>query len=281
MTPQERAERRARVQAERRAAEERRAREKKERDKFLSFLALAFPKAIFVDRDQRVPLKIGIAQDILDKLQGMDAQWNYFNKQRYKMLHNYCHSIPYLEKLAAGVPRVDLEGNVVSEIEEEHRENARKEIERIRSEIDASVEKAKRQAAAAKRRAQKNNRRPGGGQRRFNGPNNGGPGGFRPNYNRGGYQQGGYQQQGGYRQGGYQQGGYQQGGYQQQGGYRQGGYQQGNRYQQGGYQPQSSGGTYQNRYQQQGATQDANANGPRVMHRTNRVFTVKKPGESS
>ena len=133
------------------------------------------------------------------------------------VLHNYCHSIPYLEKLAAGVPRVDLEGNVVSEIEEEHRENARKEIERIRSEIDASVEKAKRQAAAAKRRAQKNNRRPGGGQRRFNGPNNGGPGGFRPNYNRGGYQQGGYQ----------------------------------NRYQQGGYQPQSSGGTYQNRYQQQ------------------------------
>ena len=155
-TAQERAERRDKVIRERKAADERRAREREERDKFLNFLALAFPKAIFPDREQRIPLKVGIAQDILDRLKGMDSQFKYFNKQRYKILHNYCHSLPYLQKLADGVPRIDLDGNPAGEVEEEHRTNAKAEIERINTEMQKKVEQAKK--AAAKQRPQKQHR---------------------------------------------------------------------------------------------------------------------------
>ena len=274
LTPAERRERKARVLAERKAAAARRAREKDERERFLSFLALAFPKAIFVDREQRLPLKVGIAQDILDRLKNMEAQFQYFDKQRYKILHNYCHSLPYLQKIADGVPRVDLDGNPAGEIEEEHRENAKAEIERIRQEIEAATAKAKKSHKA--KRPMKP-RRPGPGQNRFaqgQRPNfNKGDGqGYNNRYNQGGYQNGGYQGgQGGYqnRQGGYQnrfsnnngyQGGgyqnnYQNGGYQnnyQNGGYQgQGGYQGGQGgYQNGGY--QGGQGGYQNGYNSQG-----------------------------
>lgn len=299
LSPAERSERRARVLAERKAAEARRAREKEERDKFLSFLALAFPKAIFIDREQRLPLKVGIAQDILDRLEGMEAQYKYFDKQRYKILHNYCHSLPYLQKIADGVPRVDLDGNPAGEIEQEHRDNAKEEIERIRKEIEAATAKAKKVRKGGKRPMPNKGGPRLGGNPRFN--QQGGP---RQNFNRsegyqgrsGGYQQGNYQkrsyqQGGGYAQGGnnYQQGGYQQGGYQQDG-YQQGGYQK-RSYQQGGY--QSGGSGYQNRYQNNGYQNRYQSNaqghdsyqgqgnndssGPKVMRR--RVFKINKDQE--
>ena len=174
-----------RVKAERKAAQERRAREKEARNKFLSFLAIAFPKAIFVDRDKRIPLKVGIAQEILERLRPMEAQYKYFDKERYKILHNYCHSLPYLERLAEGVDRVDLDGNFAGHVEEEHKANALEEIERIKKEIAAHV--AKMKAKAKKKMAPKKpqQRRPGGPSR----PRPGVPttsGGYQNRYQQGG-----------------------------------------------------------------------------------------------
>lgn len=138
LTPEERAARRQRVFEERKAAQERRDRENAEHERFLTFLSVAFPKAIFVDREQRVPLKIGIVNDILARLKSnpsLQSQYEFFDKARYKLMHNYCHSIPYLKKLSEGVPRIDLDGNFAGEIEEQHKQSALAQMEKIKREI--------------------------------------------------------------------------------------------------------------------------------------------------
>ncbi|KAB8313515.1 RNA chaperone ProQ [Erwinia endophytica] len=120
----------------------------------IAFLAERFPQCFIAEGEAR-PLKIGIFQDLVDRVQG---EMSLSKTQLRSALRLYTSSWRYLYGIKAGATRVDLDGNACGVLDEQHVEHARKQLEEAKARVQAQRE----QQQAKKREAgeEKTSRRP-------------------------------------------------------------------------------------------------------------------------
>ncbi|KOC89008.1 RNA chaperone ProQ [Winslowiella iniecta] len=111
----------------------------------IAFLAERFPHCFSAEGEAR-PLKIGIFQDLVERVQG---EMNLSKTQLRSALRLYTSSWRYLYGIKAGATRVDLDGNACGELDEQHVEHARKQLEEAKARVQAQRE----QQQAKKREA--------------------------------------------------------------------------------------------------------------------------------
>ncbi|MBK4725856.1 RNA chaperone ProQ [Pantoea agglomerans] len=111
----------------------------------IAFLAERFPQCFSAEGEAR-PLKIGIFQDLVDRVQG---EMNLSKTQLRSALRLYTSSWRYLYGIKAGAARVDLDGNACGQLDEQHVEHARKQLEEAKARVQAQRE----QQQAKKREA--------------------------------------------------------------------------------------------------------------------------------
>lgn len=111
----------------------------------IAFLAERFPQCFSAEGEAK-PLKIGIFQDLVDRVQG---EMNLSKTQLRSALRLYTSSWRYLYGIKAGATRVDLDGNACGVLDEQHVEHARKQLE----EAKARVQLQREQQQARKREA--------------------------------------------------------------------------------------------------------------------------------
>ncbi|OON40512.1 RNA chaperone ProQ [Izhakiella australiensis] len=111
----------------------------------IAWLAERFPQCFSAEGEAR-PLKIGIFQDLVDRVQG---EMSLSKTQLRSALRLYTSSWRYLYGVKAGAIRVDLDGNPCGELDEQHVEHARKQLEEAKARVQAQREKqqAKRREA--------------------------------------------------------------------------------------------------------------------------------------
>ena len=127
----------------------------------IAFLAERFPQCFSADGEAR-PLKIGIFQDLVDRVQG---EMSLSKTQLRSALRLYTSSWRYLYGIKAGATRVDLDGNACGVLDEQHVEHARKQLEEAKARVQAQREQQqakKREAGeeSAPRRPRKPTRKP-------------------------------------------------------------------------------------------------------------------------
>jgi ProP effector len=94
----------------------------------IELLAERFPKAFFLYERKRVPLKVGIRNDLTAVL-GDAIEPKLLNVA----LRHYFVNIGYQFALKAGRPRYDLDGNIAGEVTELEAESARRSAAGIRA----------------------------------------------------------------------------------------------------------------------------------------------------
>lgn len=122
----------------------------------IAFLAQRFPHCFSAEGEAR-PLKIGIFQDLVERVQGENS---LSKTQLRSALRLYTSSWRYLYGIKAGATRVDLDGNACGVLDEQHVEHARKQLEEAKARVQAQREqqKAKKREAGeetAERRPRK------------------------------------------------------------------------------------------------------------------------------
>ena len=117
----------------------------------IAFLAERFPHCFSAEGEAR-PLKIGIFQDLVDRVAG---EMNLSKTQLRSALRLYTSSWRYLYGVKPGATRVDLDGNPCGELDEQHVEHARKQLEEAKARVQA--QRAEQQA---KKRAPRRERKP-------------------------------------------------------------------------------------------------------------------------
>ena len=127
----------------------------------IAFLAERFPQCFSAEGEAR-PLKIGIFQDLVDRVQG---EMGLSKTQLRSALRLYTSSWRYLYGIKAGADRVDLDGNACGQLDEQHVEHARKQLEEAKARVQAQREQqqAKKREAGeetAPRRPRKPARKP-------------------------------------------------------------------------------------------------------------------------
>lgn len=127
----------------------------------IAFLAERFPLCFSAEGEAR-PLKIGIFQDLVERVQG---EMSLSKTQLRSALRLYTSSWRYLYGIKAGAIRVDLDGNACGQLDEQHVEHARKQLEEAKARVQAQREQhqaKKREAgeATAPRRPRKPARKP-------------------------------------------------------------------------------------------------------------------------
>ena len=95
----------------------------------IAFLAERFPHCFSAEGEAR-PLKIGIFQDLVDRVAG---EMNLSKTQLRSALRLYTSSWRYLYGVKPGATRVDLDGNPCGELDEQHVEHARKQLEEAKA----------------------------------------------------------------------------------------------------------------------------------------------------
>ncbi len=115
----------------------------------IAFLAETFPNCFSINGDTK-PLKIGIFQDLAAAL----AEEPRLSKTLLRSsLRHYTNSWRYLESVKEGADRVNLQGEADAQIEAEHAEHAKKQLEESKA---AAAEKRKElKKAQPKRRYEK------------------------------------------------------------------------------------------------------------------------------
>ena len=109
----------------------------------IAFLAQEFP-ACFSLKGEAKPLKIGLFQELSERL----ADNELVSKTQLRgAIRHYTTSWRYLRCIKAGAKRVDIDGNEVEELTQEHIEHAQKALA-------DSQEKAKQREAAKKPKAE-------------------------------------------------------------------------------------------------------------------------------
>jgi|SRR6478609_944724 sRNA-binding protein len=99
-----------------------------ERDVTVAMLCARFPKAFFLYERRRVPLKIGIRNDVIAVLgDAIDR------KLLVRALKHYFVNLGYQLAVRAGRPRYDLDGNIAGEVTELEAESARRSAAGIRA----------------------------------------------------------------------------------------------------------------------------------------------------
>ena len=114
----------------------------------IAFLAERFPQCFSAEGEAR-PLKIGIFQDLVARVEG---EMSLSKTQLRSALRLYTSSWRYLHGIKVGATRVDLDGNPCGELDEQHVEHARKQLEEAKARVQAQrAEQAakKREAAIA------------------------------------------------------------------------------------------------------------------------------------
>ncbi|MDY0972314.1 RNA chaperone ProQ [Siccibacter turicensis] len=113
----------------------------------IAFLAERFPRCFSAEGEAR-PLKIGIFQDLVTRVEG---ELNLSKTQLRSALRLYTSSWRYLYGIKAGATRVDLDGNPCGELEEQHVEHARQQLEEAKARVSAqrAQQQAKKREAAA------------------------------------------------------------------------------------------------------------------------------------
>ncbi len=111
----------------------------------IAFLAERFPQCFSAEGEAR-PLKIGIFQDLVERVQG---EMGLSKTQLRSALRLYTSSWRYLYGIKAGAARVDLDGNACGVLDEQHVEHARKQLEEAKARVQAQRE----QQQAKKREA--------------------------------------------------------------------------------------------------------------------------------
>ncbi len=106
----------------------------------IAFLAERFPRCFSAEGEAR-PLKIGIFQDLVERVQG---EMSLSKTQLRSALRLYTSSWRYLYGIKPGATRVDLDGNPCGELEEQHVEHARKQLEEAKARVQA--QRAEKQA---------------------------------------------------------------------------------------------------------------------------------------
>jgi ProP effector len=108
----------------------------------IAYIAERFPLCFTLEGEAK-PLKIGIFQDLAERLQDDEK---VSKTQLRAALRQYTSSWRYLHGVKAGANRVDLDGNACGELEAEHIEHAQTEL----------AESKARAAARRKEQADKN-----------------------------------------------------------------------------------------------------------------------------
>ena len=86
--------------------------------KAIAVLCEKFPKAFSLQQEEIKPLKIGIINDLKDRIADLDGV--SLSKIR-AAVRKYTYSIQYLDAVKEGTKRVDLDGNEVSEVTKEQK----------------------------------------------------------------------------------------------------------------------------------------------------------------
>ena len=107
----------------------------------IGFLIEQFP-ACFSNKGDAKPLKIGIFQDLAERLENEERVSKTLLRSS---LRHYTNSWRYLHGIKKGTQRIDLDGNDVAAIEDEHVEHAKKQLEESKAKV---AEKRKEQKAA-------------------------------------------------------------------------------------------------------------------------------------
>ena len=107
----------------------------------IGFLVEQFP-ACFSNKGDAKPLKIGIFQDLAERLENEERVSKTLLRSS---LRHYTNSWRYLHGIKKGTQRIDLDGNDVAAIEDEHVEHAKKQLEESKAKV---AEKRKEQKAA-------------------------------------------------------------------------------------------------------------------------------------
>ena len=108
----------------------------------IAFLVEQFPSCFNIKGDAK-PLKIGIFQELAERLEGEERISKTLLRSS---LRHYTNSWRYLHCIKKDAKRVDLDGNEVAEVEEEHAEHAQKQLEESKAKV---AEKRKEKIAAA------------------------------------------------------------------------------------------------------------------------------------
>lgn len=109
----------------------------------LAYLAAKFPACFTLEGDAK-PLKIGIFEELAQRLQDDES----VSKTRLRTaLRHYTNSWRYLRAMKAGGERIDLDGNSVGTVEEEHQTHAAEAL----AESQAAAAERKKKALAEQR----------------------------------------------------------------------------------------------------------------------------------
>ncbi|EHD21745.1 MULTISPECIES: RNA chaperone ProQ [Brenneria] len=114
----------------------------------IALLAERFPLCFTAEGETR-PLKIGIFQDLVERVSETD---NLSKTQLRSALRLYTSSWRYLYGVKLGVQRVDLDGNPCGELEQQHVDHARKQLEEAKARVQAqrAEQQAKKREAGEK-----------------------------------------------------------------------------------------------------------------------------------
>ncbi|MGM3162991.1 RNA chaperone ProQ [Dickeya undicola] len=106
----------------------------------IAYLAERFPLCFTLEGEAR-PLKIGIFQDLVERV----SESEHVSKTQLRSaLRLYTSSWRYLYGVKLGAQRVDLDGNACGELEQQHVEHARKQLEEAKARVQA--QRAEQQA---------------------------------------------------------------------------------------------------------------------------------------
>jgi ProP effector len=108
----------------------------------IGFLVEQFP-ACFSNKGDAKPLKIGIFQDLAERLENEERVSKTLLRSS---LRHYTNSWRYLHSIKKGAQRIDLDGKDVAAIEDEHVEHAKKQLDESKAKV---AEKRKEQKAAS------------------------------------------------------------------------------------------------------------------------------------
>ena len=107
----------------------------------IAYLAEQFPNCFSLQGDAK-PLKIGIFEDLAKRLEDDEK----VSKTRLRTaLRHYTNSWRYLRSVKVGSERVDLDGNAVEKVLDEHQQHA---AESLKESKERAAERAKQRKAA-------------------------------------------------------------------------------------------------------------------------------------
>ncbi|MCF2947147.1 RNA chaperone ProQ [Paraglaciecola aquimarina] len=117
----------------------------------INFLVETFP-ACFSAKGDAKPLKIGIFQDLAERLENEERVSKTLLRSS---LRHYTNSWRYLHSIKKDAQRIDLDGKGVAVIEDEHVEHAKKQLEESKAKVAEKRKEQKLQQDEAKKKLKK------------------------------------------------------------------------------------------------------------------------------